>query len=531
MMNNNTTSNNKRIAKNTIYLYIRMLFTLFVGLFTSRVVLNALGVNDYGLYNVVAGVISLLGYVSSLLNVGTSRFLTIGLGKGNITELKKLFTACFSLHIIISLLTLLLGETLGLWFVNTHLVIQPDRMFAANVVYQLSLFSSMITFIQAPFQASIISHEKLGVFAYMSIYDVVMKLLVALLLLYVDTDKLILYSVSYFVVNVTSVILYNAYCRRHFVECSFHIGFDIKTYREIGAFIGWNAVGTFAYLANSQGLNILLNIFYTTVVNAARGLAMYVSGVVSQFITNFQTAARPQIVKLYAQGRIEEMHALISNTSKYSAFILTLMGVPVMVETHYLLYLWLGNVPQHVVPFIRITILQMLITSMYSPLADGVNAIGKMKKLNIFSVCNYFSFLLLWYILMTTGFKPEVVYSTQILLSLFVYIVYMILLKVYSGFKIIHYIKINTLKVIFIFVVSLGTTYFIHTLLPYGFSRMVVVTMWSLLISMFLIFFFGLDKSARNTIVSMMSRIVKNINSKLFIKRFHEAKQKNGSQE
>ena len=502
-------TDNKRIAKNTIYLYIRMLFTLFVGLFTSRVVLNALGVHDYGLHNVVAGVISLLGYVSSLLNVGTSRFLTIGLGKGNIPELKKLFTACFSLHIIIALLTLLLGETLGLWFVNTHLVINPDRMFAANVVYQLSLFSSMITFIQAPFQASIISHEKMGVFAYMSIYDVVMKLLVAFLLLYVDTDKLILYSVFYFIVNFTSVVLYNTYCRRHFAECSFQVGFDAKTYREIGAFIGWNAMGTFAYLANSQGLNILLNIFYTTVVNAARGLAMYVCGVVSQFIKNFQTASRPQIVKLYAQGRINEMHTLISNTSKYSGFILILMGVPVILETHYIIFLWLGNVPQYVVPFIRITVLQMLITSLYSPLADGVNAIGKMKKLNMFSVCNHLSFLILWYILMVMKFRPEVIYSMLVISAIFAYSAYMLVLRAYSGFKIMHYIVNNTFKVFVIFALSLVITYLLCANFPEGLSRTIIVVLFSSFISLFLIFVFGLGKSERNVIISKILSLVK----------------------
>lgn len=420
--------------------------------------------------------------------------------------MKKLFTACFSLHIVISLLTLLLGETLGLWFVNTHLVIHPDRMFAANVVYQLSLFSSMITFIQAPFLASIVSHEKMGVFAYMSIYDVVMKLLVAFLLLYVDTDKLILYSVFYFIVNLTSIGLYNTYCRRNFAECSFHIGFDVKTYKEIGSFIGWNSIGTFAYLANSQGLNILLNIFYTTVVNAARGLAMYVSGVVSQFITNFQTAARPQIVKLYAQGRIEDMHTLISNTSKYSAFILILMGVPVMVETHYIIHLWLGNVPQHVVPFIRITILQMLITSLYSPLADGVNAIGKMKKLNLFSVCNYLSFLLLWYILMTAGFKSEVVYSTQIFLSLFIYIAYMTILRAYSGFHITSYLKCTVLKVVIIFLSSFSLSYILHTHIDIGFVRVVIITFSSLTVSLCLIILYGLDLSARNNVLLFISK-------------------------
>lgn len=500
-------SNNKRIAKNTLLLYIRMLFTLFVGLFTSRVVLNALGVHDYGLHNVVAGVISLLGYVSSLLNVGTSRFLTIGLGKGDLNNLKKLFTACFSLHILIAFLTLVLGETLGLWFVNTQLVIDQDRMFAANVVYQLSLLSSMVTFIQAPFQASIISHEKMGVFAYMSIYDVVMKLLVAFLLLYVDTDKLILYSVFYFIVNLTSVGLYNTYCRRYFSECSFRIGFDIRTYKEIGAFIGWNSIGTFAYIANSQGLNILLNIFYTTVVNAARGLAMYVSGVVSQFITNFQTAARPQIVKLYAQGKIDEMHKLICNTSKYSAFILILMGVPVMVETESIIYLWLGNIPQYVVPFIRITIVQMLFTSLYSPLADGVNAIGRMKYLNLFSVCNHFSFLIVWYVLMKMSATPTVIYSTLVLSAIFVYIAYITTLKAYTGFNILSYLLNDTFKVLLIFATSLSISYFIHNCITKGIVCVIIVMFCSLCISISMIFWIGLEKSVRTMVFNKITSI------------------------
>lgn len=507
---NNTSTNNKRIAKNTIYLYFRMLFTLFVGLFTSRVVLNALGVHDYGLNNVVAGVISLLGYVSGLLNQGTSRFLTIGLGKGDIHKLKDLFTACFSLHLVIAVFTLLVGETAGLWFVNTQLVIDADRMFAANVVYQLALFSSMITFIQAPFQASIISHEKMGVFAYMSIYDVCMKLLVAFLLLYIDTDKLILYSCFYFCVNFSSVLLYNWYCRNHFEECSLKIGFDSEIYKEIGSYIGWNALGTFAYLANAQGFNILMNIFFTTVVNAAIGLTSYISGVINQFISNFQTAARPQIIKLCAQGSFEEMNNLIINTSKYSSYIILLMGIPVFLEAEFLVELWLGQVPEYVVPFIRLTIFQMVLTSLRFPLADGINAIGKMKIPNLFTIINYSLFLLLWYIALKANAKPVDVYVLAIFMHVVIFSFNIFILRRYSGIS-AKSIFINVfLRMLIIGGLSVIIPYYIHSVLGNELTRFMLVCSSSVAISLILIYFIGLNIKEKKKIVCIIqSKILK----------------------
>lgn len=436
----NFQENNKRIAKNTIFLYCRMLVFLFIGLFTARVTINALGISDYGLMNVVAGVMGFLGYFSQLLSQGTSRFLTVGLGKGDVKSLTNTFSACGTIHIALALFTLIIGETIGLWFVNCKLTIDPNRMFAANYIYQLSLLSSFLGITQTPYIASITAHERMSTFAFMSILDVVFKLIVVIMLLYIDTDKLIMYSTFYFAVNILMFFMYRIYCLRHFQECNMRLRWDASLYKEIWNYVGWNSVGTFAFMANSQGITILLNIFFSTVVNAARGIASTVSQQVGGFVMNFQTAARPQIVKLYAVGEFEQMNNLISNTAKYSSYLLILVGLPVFIKTEFLIKLWLGNIPEYVVPFIRLTLLELFFRSIDFPLGDGIHAFGKMKLPNITSSLAYMSVLPLTYVFLLFGASP----TTSYIVACFAYPTAMMcdlwILNKYSGFNIKAYL-------------------------------------------------------------------------------------------
>lgn len=495
-------ANNKRIAKNTIYLYIRMLVFLFIGLFTARVTINALGVHDYGLMNVVGGVLGFLGYFSTLLSQGTSRFLTVGLGKGDMNSLRNIFSACGTIHVVLALATLLIGETVGLWFVNNKLVIDADRMFVANYIYQLSLFSSFLGITQTPYIASITSHEKMSTFAFMSILDVAFKLIVVLMLLYVDADKLVLLSTFYFCVSLFMFFMYRIYCLRKFEECNMRLRWDAKLYKEIWNYVGWNAIGTFAFMANSQGITILLNMFFSTVVNAARGIASSVSQQVSGFVMNFQTAARPQIVKLYAVGDYQGMNRLICNSAKFSSYLLLIVGLPVFLKTEFLITLWLGHVPEYVVPFIRLTLVELFFRAIDFPIGDGIHAFGKMKLPNVTSSIAYLSVLPLTYLFLMLGASP----ITSYIVACFAYPMALAcdlwILHKYSGFDVVFYLLQVPVKTLGIILTASIFPVICSYMLEEGWLNFLCTVALCLVFSSLLVFFIGLNREMRYKILN-----------------------------
>lgn len=494
--------NNRRIAKNTLYLYFRMLVFLFIGLFTGRVTINALGIHDYGLMNVVGGVMGFIGYFSSLLSQGTSRFLTVGLGKGDMGALRNVFSACATIHIVLALFTVLLGETVGLWFVNYKLTIAPERMFAANYIYQLSLFSAFLGITQTPYIACITSHEKMSTFAFMSIVDVAIKLVIVTMLLYIDTDKLLMYSTFYFVVNILMFFMYRIYCLRQFEECNMRLRWDAPLYKEIWNYVGWNSIGTFAFMANSQGITILLNMFFSTVVNAARGIAGTVSSQVSGFVMNFQTAANPQIMKYYAQGEYSQMNQLITNTAKYSSYLLILIGLPVFLETEFLIRLWLGNIPEYVVPFIRVTLIELFFRSVDFPIGTGIHSFGKMKLPNITSSLAYLSVLPVTYVFLRLGVTPVVAYVVACASFPLAMACDLWILNKFSGFDIRHYLLSVPLKSLVIAVASAVVPVFARTPVPDGWPRFLVACATCLAMSSLLIFHFGLSKEMQHKVLA-----------------------------
>lgn len=501
--------NNKRIAKNTIFLYCRMFLTLIVGLYTSRIVLQALGINDYGINSVVGGIVVLLTYINNLLSQGTSRFLTIALGETNILKLKNVFSACVTMHIIIALITLLLGETIGLWFINNKLNIDPFRMYAANWVYQLSLISCILSIMQVPYNASVISHEKMSIFAYFSIFEVVMKLLAAWLLLHTTMDKLILYSILNFTVSCCTILFYRIYCFRNFEECRFKLGYDKKLYKEIATYTGWNSIGTFAFTINNQGINILLNIFFGTTINAARAITNSVSNMIVQFINGFQTAVRPQIIKYYAQENIDEMNKLITNDSKYSSYLVLLLGIPIFFETEYLIYLWLGQVPDYVIPFIRLTIIQLLIQAIDFPIGAGIHAYGKMKLPNLTSSIVYLSILPISWMAMLLGSSPIVVYFITITAYPIALIFDLWILNKYSQFNIRNFIYDVCIKTFIIAFITSIIICIINILIPSCFTRLFINSLISTIISSMLIFYYGLNKNTRKEIIQYLKVKIK----------------------
>ncbi len=487
-------------------MYFRMGLTLIVGLFTSRVVLNALGVHDYGLYNVVGGFVGMMGYFNVLLGQGTSRFLTIGLGKGDIPVLKKTFSSLLTMHLVIAVFTLLIGETVGLWFVNNKLVIDEGRMHAANYVYQLSLFGSVLGIMQAPYSATITSHERMSIYAYVSIFDVVMKLLVVYLLLFMGGDKLILYATFYFLVGIITIVFYRWYCIRNFEECSMTFSYDKQLYKDIFNYVGWNALGALAFMGNAQGMTVLLNMFFGTVVNTARGIASTLCHYVNQFVSNFQVAVNPQTLKYYASGDVDQMNHLVINNARYSSYLLLIFGLPIFMEPHYILKLWLGQVPEFTIPFIRLTIVQLLVQAIDFPVGMGIHAYGKMKLPNLTSTMVYLMALPITYVALKMGATPVIAYVTLVCVYPVALIFDLWILHKYSGFDVTQYCIQVPLRTIGIALLALVIPFLIQQYMPHSLQRFFLVALTTFVCTTLLIFYVGLSASMRTRIL----RTIKN---------------------
>lgn len=330
---------------------------MLINLYASRIVLAALGVEDYGIYNVVGGVVAMLSFLSGAMATGTQRYLTFELGKNDFNRLKKVFTTSINIHLLISLIVVLLAETVGLWFFNNKMIIPESRMNAAYWVFQLSVISTIVLFISVPYNAAIIAHEKMGTFAYISILDALLKLLIAVLLLCVNTDCLITYAILMLCEQVLIRVIYGTYCKKHFPETKYELVFDRKLFKEMLTFSGWNIWGSAASVGMGQGVNILLNVFFGPIVNAALGIAAQVQGAVSQFAVGFQTAINPSIIKSYASRNINYMHNLVYRASRYSFFLLLCICLPVFLETDMLLSIWLKIVPEYATIFFKVSIM------------------------------------------------------------------------------------------------------------------------------------------------------------------------------
>lgn len=383
LLMNNPSANNKLIAKNTMLLYIRMLCQVLIGLYTSRVVLQVLGVSDFGVYNVVGGIVMMLFFLSGSLGAASSRFITYDLGKGDMKVMKKTFGNILAIHYLLAILAFILFETVGLWFVLEKLQIPEGRENAAFWVYQCSIFTFLLSVISVPYDAAIIAHEKMAAYAYIAITNQLLKLLILYVLLVFPGDKLVVYAVLYAFVQFLNRIICRIYCIRHFEETRIRMSFDRGEVKRMLGFTLWITYGGIPFIVNTQGLNILLNLFFGPVVNAARGIAVQVQSVVENFCTNFQMAFNPQITKSYAQGNIRYMHQLVKMSSKLSFFLLFFISFLLMVEARLVLEWWLGIVPEHTVNFLRLILAICMIKSVSNPLIIAVRATGDIKKFQL----------------------------------------------------------------------------------------------------------------------------------------------------
>lgn len=405
-MSSQTTDNNKRIAKNTLLLYFRMLLMMFVTLFTSRVVLDKLGVTDYGIYNVVGGVVAMLGFLNSSMSNAVQRYLSFEIGKNNEAGVNRIFNVSLFAHAGIAVFVFVVMEIVGVWYLNTHMNIPAERMDAANWVLQCSIFTTLFTIVQVPYNAIIISKEQMGIYAYISILEVVLKLLVVYMLAIGNFDKLKLYSVLIMVVTIGIVMIYRFYCTRKYKEAKFKFIKDWNLLKQIVGFASWNMLGELAWVFTGQGVNIILNSFFGPVVNAARGLAEQVNGTVNRFVANFQTAVNPQLIKNYASDQLGEMKTLLFRSTRFSYYLLLALSLPIILKMDFILHLWLKEVPDYTTGFCQLVLVSSLVSTLSNLLAQVARAYGKIRNYQIIVSIFLFLNFPLSYIVLKFGGSP-----------------------------------------------------------------------------------------------------------------------------
>lgn len=402
-------ANTKRIAKNTLVLYGRMFLLMLISLFTSRVTLQALGVEDFGVYNVVSGFVLMLAFFTSSLSNASQRFISIGLGKNNLDDTSRAFRQSNTILIILSILVVVVAETIGLWFVTHKLVIPENRMHAALWAYQMSIIMTVCSIIQVTFLSAIISHERMGIYAYLAVFEAFAKLAICFILLRTNSDHLILYSILFAVVSIITLLFYIIYSLLFFEEFSLKLIWNKPLLADMSKFIGTNVYGCLAYAGGIQGTNIILNMFFGPAVNAARGISTQVSSVAIRFTDSVMTAVKPQIIKSYSSGDISYLMMLINKSTKFTFFIGSIITVPVIFECEFLLQLWLGNVPDYAVSFTKLALIETLISSLANPLWLAANATGNIKNNQIYGRTITLLSLPLSYIALKVCNNPNIV--------------------------------------------------------------------------------------------------------------------------
>ena len=436
-----TTENNKRIARNTLLLYFRMLFLMIISLYTSRIVLNALGVEDFGIYNVAGGVVAMFSILSGSLSAAISRFITYELGKNNILKLKVIFSSAITIQIGLGIVIVFFAETIGIWLLNTQMNIPIERMVAANWVLQFSIITFIINLISVPYNAVIIAHEKMSAFAYISIFEAIGKLLIAYLITISPIDKLIFYAILMCVVAIAIQFLFMVIIVNDFDECRFHFIWNKQIFQQIFSFAGWNFIGASSAVLRDHGGNIIINLFCGPTVNAARGIAFQVNNAIQGFVSNFMTALNPQITKSYAVKNYTYMMTLIFQGARLSFYMLLLLSLPIIINTHYLLTLWLNTVPEHTVLFVRLVLIFAMSESISGPLITAMLATGNIRNYQIIVGGLQMLNLPISYILLSLGAIPETVLIVAVLISQCCLMARLYMLKKMIKLKIKDYLK------------------------------------------------------------------------------------------
>lgn len=509
--------NNKRIAKNTLLLYSRQAIAMLIGLYTTRVILDVLGIEDYGLYNVIAGVVGMFSFLSGSMAGATQRYFSFELGNRNFKQLKKLFGISLVIYGLIGVGILLLSETIGLWFVHNNLTIPTKRMEAVLWIYQFSILAFIASVLTIPYKAAVISHEDLNIYACLSIMEVFLKLGIVLILRYLPLDKLQLYGIFMFAITFINMAIYVIICRQKYSECSFGLYWNKNLLKEITSYTGWNFFGTFAYISKNQVITIILNQFFNPVVVSARSIAASLSACTASFSRGFTTALNPQIVKTYAAKQYDGMFSLVFQGSKAAYFLMYLITLPAFLEMPVLLSVWLKNVPEYAIVFTRLTLLDILIESISYPIETLVGATGKIKLYQSVTGGILLLNLPVSWVALYWGAPPYSVMIISVILSFVALIFRLFIVKMLIAFPIRQFIKEVIFPVFGISILSAIILICIQNGLNQGFLRLCLITLLSVLFSCGCMYLFGLTRVEKKKI----QKIIINAISKKGKKTFH----------
>lgn len=495
-----THSNTKRIAKNTVFLYFRMLVIMGVNLYTVRVVLDVLGAEDYGIYHVIGGVVTMFSFLNSTLASSSQRFFSYELGRGDFRRLRELFSLNITMLLSFIVVLLIIAETAGLWFINTQLTIPSVKMEAANWVYQFAIFSFIASILTVPYHALIIAHEKMNAFAYISIAEAVVKLLIVFLLMLIPFDRLELYSVLLFFSSAIVTFSYYCYCRKNFSESRFRFFWNRERAVEFFSYSGWHFIGSVSVVVQNQGINILLNMFFNPVVNAARAIAYQVNAAINALATNFFVAVKPQIYKSYSTGDVSGMNTLVYQSSKFCYYLILFLAIPIYLEVPYILHLWLKDVPDFTVIFIRLIIINALIDSLSNPMIAAALATNKIKRFELITGGLITLSLPVSYLFLKLGFNPDVTVMICIIIAFILVWVRAYLLKGLVQLSLVTYFLKVILPVVKVTMFSCIVPYFVHLYLEENLWRLLSVGIISFF-SVFLSAYFILPSDHKKLII------------------------------
>lgn len=479
-----------------------------VTLYTSRVILNALGVSDYGIYNVVGGIVAMFGFINGAMASSTQRYLSFDIGKGDFAALKKTFSASLTVHLVIAIGVVLIGESLGLWYVNYKMVFPPERLLAVNVVYQFSLLTLFLDIVQVPYNALILARERMNIYAYISVFEAILKLFVAFSLLYFGFDKLILYSILTFLVAFVIRLSYQIYCRKSFAESRYRFDYDPIYFKELVLYSGWNLIGALSLIGKNQGVNIVLNLFFGTIVNAAYGISMQVQAAVTQFISNFQSALNPQIIQNYAANKKERSLQLIFLGAKFSFFVVQVLAVPILINIDFILKTWLGaSLPDYTTQFLKISLIILMIDSISGPISTGLLATGRIKYYQMIIGGLNLTIPVLVYLFYLKYKYPEKGFYVLMVLSVLSLVLRLVFLR-----RSFRFSNLDLFKRLFAPIFSISVTGYFSTIIienviiGTNLFHFLLSTVLFVFIQSFSIFMVGLNNEQRKSILKFLGK-------------------------
>ena len=505
-------SSNKRIAKNSLFMSIRMVIVLLISLYTTRVILKVLGVEDYGIYNVVCGFVSMFAMLNTSMSNGIQRFYNFEYGKNGVEGANRVYCLAFFIQLIIALIVVVLVESIGLWYLHTKMVIPADRLFAAEWIFQFSILSFVFVILQAPYNAAIMAHERLDFFAFLGVLDAILKLGMVLILPYFSIDQLILYGILTTCISILNFILSYIYCKKQFKEIRLRRLFDKQMFRSMLSFSGWNLFGSFNSVMQEQGINLVINYFFGPIVNAARGVANQINAGIESFVANITVPVRPQIVQSYAKGNTERMMRLMFSISKLSCCFLLMMAIPVSLEINYVLHLWLGdNIPDYAAPFTIIILYSSLVSNLNSATSNVVHATGEMKHYQLWGTLIKISCVPLSFIILKYYPNPNFALIVMMVCRLLGHVVGLFIVRTLVEFSLQDYLIKVVVPISLVFLLSYSISYFPHNLLDEGLLRLIVVTSLSIISVLLVLYYIALDKGEKllvhNIVDSMLVKL------------------------